>query len=292
MVGPGVAHPLLEIHTSGGNDVMAIHELENPAAYGGNHIQPNGTILQLANGCLGPGGFADLGTGDFTPATKKHQYVFTFASGVAVQSFSLRMVDWGDFLPFGANADHVYSMDMAAYNAAGDVVDTDRIQFTAAGTALIRDSVEFGSLRLAGDACSATPGQPGNFTFHVSGPGIVRVTLQPKDRPSEDPNMALADLSFELQDSDGDGVPDVADHCPNSDLRPFVDTGAGPTSVRNTVDGEGCSIQDVVNALRAGARSHGQYVSAIAHLANDLRKIGVISEKQSAELKNGAAKAK
>lgn len=96
---------------------------------------------------------------------------------------------------------------------------------------------------------------------------------------------------FELQpDDDNDGVPNTEDHCPNSDLREFVDVGNGPTSVENTVDEEGCSIQDLVNQAMASARNHGQYVSAIAHLANDLRKSGEITNRESTILKTGAAK--
>ncbi len=91
-------------------------------------------------------------------------------------------------------------------------------------------------------------------------------------------------------DTDGDGVVDADDHCPESDLRPFVDVGGGPTSVPNLVDADGCSIQDLVFDAEDNAKNHGQYVSAIAQLANDLRKSGVISNKQSSELKSAAAK--
>jgi hypothetical protein len=96
-------------------------------------------------------------------------------------------------------------------------------------------------------------------------------------------------------DSDNDGVPDDEDTCPNSDLRAKVDvnlTEPGVTTIDNTVDENGCSIQDRVNACAEGARNHGQYVSCISHLANDLRKAGTISKNQSKELTKGAAKSK
>ena len=84
---------------------------------------------------------------------------------------------------------------------------------------------------------------------------------------------------------------DEFDHCVPSVLGGFVDVGSGPTSIANNdVDADGCSIQDLVNECIASASNHGQYVSCIAHLANDLRKSGVITNKQSTELKNGAAK--
>jgi hypothetical protein len=78
-------------------------------------------------------------------------------------------------------------------------------------------------------------------------------------------------------DTDGDGVEDDMDHCVPSVLGGFVDAGGGPTSIENDgVDENGCSIQDLVNECAAGA--------------NDLRKSGAITNKQSTELKNGAAK--
>jgi hypothetical protein len=90
-------------------------------------------------------------------------------------------------------------------------------------------------------------------------------------------------------DSDGDGVPDGSDHCPASDTRAKVDVGMGATTILNTVDDDGCTIQDLVNKLQLAATNHGKYVSGIAKLANDLRKAKTITNDQSKEMKNGAA---
>lgn len=94
---------------------------------------------------------------------------------------------------------------------------------------------------------------------------------------------------FEL-DSDGDGVPDEDDECPDSDLRDFVDVGSGPTSIPNVVGDDGCSIQDDVHHCEDTARNHGQYVSCVNKLADQLYKDGVISKQQRQEMKTGAAK--
>ena len=67
---------------------------------------------------------------------------------------------------------------------------------------------------------------------------------------------------------------------------------SGVTTIVNSVDTSGCTIQDAVNACAASARNHGQYVSCIAHLANSLRKNNVITNAQSKEMKTGAAKSK
>jgi hypothetical protein len=105
--------------------------------------------------------------------------------------------------------------------------------------------------------------------------------------------FAINGTTFDFEadnDSDNDGVPNDEDHCPNSDLRAKVDVGNGPTNINNDVDVEGCSIQDLVNECADHARNHGAYVSCIAHLANDLRKAGVLTDGESTALKNGAAK--
>jgi hypothetical protein len=97
----------------------------------------------------------------------------------------------------------------------------------------------------------------------------------------------------QIEDEDEDGVPSPIDQCPDSDLRPFVDVNgsqSGQTSVPNTVDEDGCSIQDLVNKAARGVRNHGQYVSAIAHLADQLRRDGIITSGQANELKVGAAR--
>ena len=192
VVGQGVVHPLLNIETSGGNDVVALREETSPVAYGGG-------AQNIANECLGPdGGFADLGNTTFQYETRNHQYAFAFTKPIS--EFTIRMVDWGDFLPYGGNADQTYAMTVTAYNAANEVVDTDTIQFTSDSTAVRnRPSNEFGPLNIAGDACLSAPGDPGNYTFHVQGSGIVRVTLAPRDRQSTDPFIALSNLGFTVE---------------------------------------------------------------------------------------------
>ena len=91
-------------------------------------------------------------------------------------------------------------------------------------------------------------------------------------------------------DDDEDGVPNELDECPDSDLRPFVNVGTGNTSIPNAVNEEGCSIQDLVHHCEDTAKNHGQYVSCITKLANDLYDAGVITKSQRQEMKTGAAK--
>lgn len=287
IVGAGKVRPDLHIETSGGNDVVVVKQGLAPTAYGG------GTGNE-SNGCLGAG-FADIGSPRlYTSATKKHQYVFHFTTPVS--SFSVRMRDWGDFLPYGANGDQTYAMVATAYDTHGDVVDTNSIAFTTAATSLIRDSNEFGNLRIAGDGCDAQDGQPGNYRFQLEGEGITRITLQPRDQASTDPHIAFAELQFtpEIADQDEDGVPDDEDACPESATTvevPNVVIGAHTTSVRNVndVSGPGCSIQDLVNGITRKARNHGHLVNGIKALADWLVSRGYATPAQSRELHQAAS---
>jgi hypothetical protein len=99
---------------------------------------------------------------------------------------------------------------------------------------------------------------------------------------------------FELvADSDGDGVPDGQDECPESDLRPFVDVNgaaAGETTIPNTVSGDGCSIQDDVEHCRTAAKNHGQFVKCIGDLSRDLEQEGRITKEQGKDMRSAAAK--
>ncbi|MDB6116309.1 MAG: hypothetical protein JWO08_90 [Verrucomicrobiaceae bacterium] len=110
-----------------------------------------------------------------------------------------------------------------------------------------------------------------------------------------DGSVAKINFEADVVDADGDGIPDEFDHCPNSDTRPKVDvngTEAGQTTIANTVDDEGCTIQDLVNALAAKAKNHGQYVSGVTNLANQLKAAGTITNAQKTEMTTGAAKSK
>lgn len=96
-----------------------------------------------------------------------------------------------------------------------------------------------------------------------------------------------------LNDADGDGVCGDVDQCPSSDLRPYVDVNgneAGATSIPNIVYANGCSIEDKVIGCAMNAKNHGDYVSCIVSLSNELYGSGAISKNQRQEMVTGAAK--
>lgn len=181
----------LTVETSGGNDVIAISENSNPVAYGGTLVDSRGDWWDIGNRCSLPGGFADLGSGDFSFGTKKHDYTFTFAE--PVRKFKIGVLDWADFMPYGACPNNVCGMVMTAYNANGEVVAQTQKTFTVTYgfNFLSRRSAEWGTTRMAGDACMAAEGQAGRFAFEVNGSGITRVTVGFLNKESMDPHTAL-----------------------------------------------------------------------------------------------------
>jgi hypothetical protein len=116
-------------------------------------------------------------------------------------------------------------------------------------------------------------------------------------RPFDDPTVANAiggdgtDIgAFEVQpgvcsvlDSDGDGVADDIDQCPN-------------TPARAIVDATGCSIEQLVpceGPLSGGSwKCHGQYVRAVIGAASDFLKGGFITRRQWAGIVTKAAYSK
>lgn len=173
--GLGTVHPNLNITSvpwsfaPSCSTGAAVIEDGNPvpyASYASPASNPNGCLTALKGFGDEPGCVLD--------------YDFTFAPGVTVNCFSFRMLDYGDFFPFGGAT---HQVDVTAYDAANNIVDTD--QLVTVG----------GELLASGDACGASHnGDPGNKLFTVTGAGIVKVTLRFDGFP--DPNVGYDDISF------------------------------------------------------------------------------------------------
>ena len=173
----------LDIDAVGGNAVFLMPDVATDATYGA----PNG-VGSIKNGCMDTtGGFADV--------ARIHHYVFTF-DGKSVNEFSLRMLDFGDY-----NPDRVthHLVTMTAYSdMAGTVeVDTDVLDYSSDNLPNPRSSTEYGDLYYTGDACDAEEGEPGNWTWEVSGTGIVRIELLVLE--GRDPNIAFDKLCFTIE---------------------------------------------------------------------------------------------
>ena len=184
--GLGSVHEDLNIQAPG--DAVKVAEGEAPAVYGA----PNGPG-SIWNGGMDPdcGGFSDITTKE---AKAAHDYTFTFAPGISVTEFSLRMLDFGDYNP-SKSTSHVVTM--TAYDASDVQVDQMTLQYTSDGQGNPRSPNLYGDLWYSGDAISASEGEPGNWMWTVSGSGIVRVELD--FGVGFDPNIAFDSLCFTIE---------------------------------------------------------------------------------------------
>jgi len=163
--GWNVVAPNLNIDAKGIAKKIALGDVQYAAYFASNDNK-------VANGGLSAnGGFSDLVT---QSAFQAHYYTFTFAPGVSVTNFSLHMLDFGDWNYQQITNHHV---SMTAYNAAGGVVSQQVLSYTTLTDAAPRWSDPYGDLYLYGDVITASPGQPGNWYWNVSGNGITKVVL-------------------------------------------------------------------------------------------------------------------
>ena len=105
--------------------------------------------------------------------------------------------------------------------------------------------------------------------------------------------VAMFELNGKLvADSDGDGVLDVADQCPNSILTRTVIIGQRNSGVSNQLFSTGCTTSDLIAQAASSAKTHGQFMSAVDDITNELMKIGAISESEKDAIQSCAAKTK
>jgi hypothetical protein len=63
------------------------------------------------------------------------------------------------------------------------------------------------------------------------------------------------------------------------------------SEVPNTVFSSGRTISDLIAACAEDARNHGQFVSCVSHMTNDLKKAGTITGQQKDAIQSCAGQA-
>lgn len=92
-------------------------------------------------------------------------------------------------------------------------------------------------------------------------------------------------------DADGDGIGDVCDVYPDRpDTGEIVVIDGCDTGIPDWILADGNSLNDLVQAAAMAAKNHGQFVSRIAALKNDLRKQGILSAAEAAAIQRCAAR--
>lgn len=102
-------------------------------------------------------------------------------------------------------------------------------------------------------------------------------------------NTHLANFVVDSGDTDGDGVDDDVDQCPNSNMEPTVTIDACNSGVTNHQAPEGCTMSDELATLRSVAGNHGQFVSSVANYTRDLVGVKMIDNKERASIVKCAA---
>jgi len=92
-------------------------------------------------------------------------------------------------------------------------------------------------------------------------------------------------------DGDSDGVPDVADECPDSFLDPTVVVDGCDSEVTNHLSTDGCTISDSIAECGANAKNHGAFRRCVSELGDALVKEGVITPPEKDRILSCAAQA-
>jgi len=106
-----------------------------------------------------------------------------------------------------------------------------------------------------------------------------------------------AQVTPPIVDSDGDGIADTEDACPQSDFGATVLINGVNTGIANTeVNAAGCTFADVINEMvdlcMDDASNHGQFVRCISHETNILKRAKTITGKQKGKIQSIVAKMK
>src|SRR5437899_44595 len=109
---------------------------------------------------------------------------------------------------------------------------------------------------------AVTPAGPVLANFNYVGVSRVTFTASAGSQFVMD-NLVISNLVTVLPDSDGDGVPDCLDHCPDTPPGAVVDAG-------------GCSVGQLV-PCDGSWTNHGQYVVALAAAANSFVAAGLMA---------------
>lgn len=202
---------------------------------------------------------------------KREQQALSLAA--AIQSLQasapgIRVVAAGDFNAFELSDGYVDVMGILTSvagltNQVNGVAASDRYSYVEEGVAQVLDH----SLTSA----SLNPFVRG-LQFSRSNADAPALAAGPSDHDGV--------VLYVMSDHDADGLPDDGDQCPTGDARPTVILAGCDSGAPNLRFPGGCTLADKINAARANAKNHGQFVSEIGKLLNDLMKDGQLTGAQ------------
>jgi len=120
----------------------------------------------------------------------------------------------------------------------------------------------------------------------------INADLTHSVRPPQDLTLPLLrDIGW-FADKDLDGLADERDACPTSNLAPTIVVGGINTGVANAMFTNGCTVNDTIAQIAAGAKTHGGFVSGLAHLLDSLVAQGTITDAEKDRIQSAAAHTK
>jgi hypothetical protein len=136
----------------------------------------------------------------------------------------------------------------------------------------------------------------GSSGSHYDTIAFRNLLMEPAINPDLTHNLKVPDdLTLELlrdvgwfPDADLDGSPDNFDCEPNSNLAPMVVIDGCDSGVQNFLFTSGCTLSDLIAHIGASAKNHGQFVSGVSQLTNDLKKAGLITGAQKGAIQSCA----
>jgi hypothetical protein len=183
--------PYLNIDARG--DAKRVTQAQEPFVYRAPNPTNPDDVGITNGGLVADGGFSDVDTKNSRPPVP-HEYVFTFLQDVTVNRFTLHMLDYGDLnMPPGLAPVTSHRAVMTVYDANGIEIPSanKELSFT---TGAVRNPPE---LWESGDAVGAKLGQPGNWTWNITGTGIARIVLSFPE--GWDPNIGFTRLTYSVE---------------------------------------------------------------------------------------------
>ncbi len=181
-----------------------------------------------------------------------------------------------------SGADVTFRTDYWAFSTGSLDVDGDRVPNELDNCPAIQNpdqSDNDGDGR--GDICDGDDDNDG------VGDTVDNCPLDANPGPEDDESDGVGDVCDD--DDDNDAFLDDEDSCPLSDLTPTVVIDGCDSGVPNLPVNSGCNISDEIMVIAAGARNHGQFVSGVGRLTNDLKKAGLISGRERGAIQSCAA---
>jgi hypothetical protein len=182
-------------------------------------------------------------------------------------------------------ADGLAILGQAIVSASIGVDPTVRAGATAAGSARLY---------------APFPVSPGSSVAHYDTVAFRNLLMEPAINPDLTHQLkAPNDLTLELlrdvgwfADADLDGVADDVDCSVHSNFAPTIVIGSEDTGVANVLFSNGCTTADLIAQILGDAKNHGQFVSGVSHLTNDLKDAAVLSSADRTAIQVAAAHAK